>query len=281
MGRYYCIIPMKPLYILKIGGSVATYKNKQPLRVRRALLYDIATEIKKARTKGNFSLVLIHGSGAAGHHLAKKYALHEGALGDPKKIRAALDSQTANQLLDHIITDIFISRGLPVTPCHTASLVIQNNKKVSDFNTNTIRAALENDYIPLLYGEMVFDSQLGMSVCSGDTLAALIARECHAQKIFFASDIDGIFTKDPHLFKDATLIESLYLHTAEKQSALSPSHNTDVTGGLLGKIRELAILADTDIETIEIFNGFQPKRYSQALIGTAFPHTTLSLQTKK
>lgn len=272
---------MKSLYILKIGGSVATYKNHQPLRVRRALLGAIGSEIKKARSKGNFDLVLIHGSGAAGHHLAKKYALHEGTLGDAKKIRAALDSQLANQLLDHIIAEIFIAQGLPIVPCHTASLVVQENKKIRSFNTDTLRAALEKNYIPLLYGEMVLDAALGMSVCSGDTLAALIAKECHAQKIFFASDIDGIFTKDPHLFKDASLIESLYLHTAEKQSALSSSHNTDVTGGLLGKIRALALLADTAIETIEIFNGFQSKRYSQALLGTTFPHTTLSLQTKK
>lgn len=272
---------MKPLYILKIGGSVATYKNHQPLRVRRALLRDIAIEIKKARTEGDFRLVLIHGSGAAGHHLAKQYALHEGTFNDPRKIQAALDSQTANQRLDHIIAEIFISQGLPITPSHTASLVVQKNKKVSHFDTNTLRVALENDYIPLLYGEMVFDTTLGMSVCSGDTLAAFIAKEYHAQKIFFASDIDGIFTKDPHLFPDATLIESLSLDKAEKQSMISTSHNTDVTGGLLGKIRELAILADTHIETIEIFNGYQPRRYWQALLGMAFPHTTLSSQRKK
>lgn len=267
---------MKPLYILKIGGSIATYKNREALAIRRSLLRKIALQIRKAGSKGDFDLILIHGSGAAGHRLAKRFSLHEGVKNDAKKWQASFESQIANQKLDNAIAEIFISQGLRVTPCHTASVVLQKNKRLHRFDTASIDAALENGCIPLLYGEMVFDTDLGMSVCSGDTLAASLSRTHRARKILFASDIDGVFTADPHIRPEAELLERLSLSDVEKRSTLSASHNTDVTGGLLGKIRALySASSDAGLETIEIFNGFSEGNYAKALLGIPFPHTTI------
>lgn len=266
---------MKPLYILKIGGSVATYKNRSGALIRTPLLAKIAESIRKAQKEKKFRLILIHGAGSIGHQLAKKYNLMSGVNGDKKKLYGSLISRLANQKLNTAITEIFIEKGLNVTPAHTSSIIIQENKRLTDCNLKIIKEALSQNYIPLLYGEMVFDTKLGMSICSGDAIAPYLAKKLKAQKIFFASDIDGIFTRDPHIHKDARLIEKVSLKDIEKNATLSKSHNIDVTSGLLGKIKSLNIASDKSIKTVEIFNGLEGKNYERALLNKKFPHTII------
>lgn len=264
------------LFILKIGGSIATFKNRRRLSVRRNLLRKIAKNIKKALDQKKFRLIIIHGSGSAGHGLAKRYALKTGVNGDRKKWRGALLSRIANQKLNSSITEIFSQEDLRITSVHTASAIVQTNGKITGFNLDVISESLKKECVPLLYGDMVFDAALDMSICSGDAIAPYLAQKLKAQKIFFASDIDGIFTQDPHIHKKAKLIGKISLSEIHEKSRLSESHNTDVTGGLLGKIEKLSPLLKTDLEKVEIFNGFNEENFEKALLGKIFPHTVIT-----
>ena len=269
---------MKPLYILKIGGSVATYKNKLGVSVRKELLEKSAIAIKKARDKKDFNLILIHGAGAAGHQLAHKYNLQDGARNNKQKWKGSFESRLVNQELNKRITEIFVFAGLPITPIHTASVIIQKNKKIFDFNLKTIEESLRWGCIPLLYGEMVFDKNLGMTICSGDVIAPYLAKKMKAKKIFFASDIEGIFDKDPHLHKDAKLIENIQMTDIKKIAQLTGSHNIDTTGGLNGKIKNFQKFNVSD--SIEIFNGLRSENFEKVILENYFPHTKLFLKRK-
>jgi isopentenyl phosphate kinase len=268
---------MKPLYILKIGGSVATFKNKPGVSVNSSLLKKIALSIKEAQAKKDFNLVLIHGAGAAGHQLAKQYGLREGTNGDEKKLQGSLLSCVANQKLNNAIFEIFISCGVKIFPIHTASTIVQKNKKISHCNIGIIKESLSRNCMPILYGEMVFDEDLGMSICSGDAIASFLANKMEAEKIFFASDIDGIFDKDPHLNKDAELIEDIKLEDVlnDEKIRITGSHNVDVTDGLLGKIKNLGFKGANSLKSAEIFNGLDEKNYANILLAKKFPHTTI------
>src|SRR4030042_2723874 len=193
---------MKPLYILKIGGSVATYKNRPGFSARETLLKKIATSIKRAQEKEKFGLILIHGAGAVGHQLAKQYGLQGGTGKNNKKQHGAFLSRFANQKLDIAIAESFHKGGLKIASVHTASVIVQKNQKISHCDLEIIKKSLTEKCTPLLYGEMVFDERLGMSICSGDVIAPYLAKKLNAKKIFFASDTEGIFDKDPHIFKN-------------------------------------------------------------------------------
>lgn len=270
-----------PLIILKIGGSVATHKDRAGLAIRTALLKRIALAIRAAIDERPCRLILIHGSGSAGHQLAHDFDLRHGTGTDPLKIDAALRSQRANQALDAAIAEILVAAGLPVVPVHTASVIIQREGRVARFATDAVAIALKQGRIPLLYGEMVPDSRLGFSVCSGDTIAVALAREFDADRIGFASDIAGVFTRDPHRFADASLIETAHFSSLAKHSDLSGSHNIDVTGGLGGKIEKLAPLRRSSLRQVEIFDGLHPAHYRNVLLSIPFPHTTLFFGQKK
>lgn len=272
---------MPPLIILKIGGSVATYKNRPGLAIRTAHLKRVALAIRDARATRHFRLILIHGSGSAGHQIAHDFDLKNGTGSNPKKIDAAIRSQRANQELDAALASIFVQAGVPVIPIHTASVILQRKNIISHFDTKTVEMTLRQGNIPMLYGEMVSDTTLGFSVCSGDAIATLLAEKFSAQKIYFASDIDGVFTRDPHRFPDASLIEQSSLDDLALRSKISGSHNVDVTGGLGGKIRRLLPLRHSSVRQIEIFNGLRASHYTDILTDIYFPHTLISLNKKK
>lgn len=269
------MIYMKPLYILKIGGSVATYKNRSGFSVRKSLLKKIAKSIKEAQKKEKFDLVLIHGAGAAGHQLARKYRLQKGTGKNEKKQHGAFLSRFTNQKLNVAVAESLYRGGLKIVSVHTASAIVQKNKKIFHCDFGIIKKSLTEEFIPLLYGEMVFDEELGMSICSGDAIAAYLTKKLGAKKIFFASDTEGIFDKDPHLFKNARLAEKISLKDIEKKIKLSESHNVDVTGGMSGKIKNLKFVIGNQVEAVEIFNGLKMENYKKVFLGEKFPHTVI------
>jgi isopentenyl phosphate kinase len=268
---------MKNIYILKIGGSVITDKQGSRLSIRKKLLEQIASSIKLAKEKNNFKLILIHGAGSFGHLLAKEYELATGTGKNEKKIKGAILSRISNQKLNGIFTQTFFSQGLNIAAVHTASVILQKNKKIEKFNLENIKQALEKNYIPVLYGDMVFDEKLGMSICSGDNIGAYLAKKLKAERIFFASDIDGVFDSDPHFNKNAKLLEEIDLKNIYKKSKLSKSHSIDTTGGLLGKVESLSELKNSKVRSVEIFNGFKPDNYEKVFLNKKFPHTTILL----
>lgn len=257
---------------------MATFKHRPGISVRKNLLRKIAQAIASSRKEKDFRLILIHGAGGAGHQLAHKYGLKDGIGKSDKKWLGAFESRLANQQLDTAITQIFTSAGLRITPAHTASIIIQKNKRIFDCNIRIIEEALRWDCIPLIYGEMVFDTELGMSICSGDAIAPYLAEKLAAEKIFFASDIEGVFDQDPHRYKNAKLVERIGLAHIRKAAKLTESHNTDVTGGLKGKISQLDLGSSKSLESIEIFNGLKSDNFKKILLGEKFPHTKIYIK---
>jgi isopentenyl phosphate kinase len=266
---------MKPLYIIKIGGSVATHKNRLGVSVRKKLLREIAEAIAETKKKKDFDMILIHGAGAAGHQLAHKYDLKNGVRDNQEKWQGAFESRLVNQRLNNAIAKIFNSAGLRITPAHTASVIIQENKKIAHCNLQLIKEALRWNCIPLLYGEMVFDTKLGMSICSGDAIAPYLAEKLTVNKIFFATDVDGIFDRDPHMHKNASLLKEIDLMNIKKNAKLTKSHNVDVTGGLEGKIASLNSDSANSLRVVEIFNGLLSENFKRAISGENFAHTKI------
>jgi isopentenyl phosphate kinase len=266
---------MKPLYVLKIGGSVATYKDRRGFSVRKSLLKKIAINLKKTLKSKKFHLILVHGAGAMGHQLAKKYALQKGTGKNQWKIKGALLSQAANKKLNVAINKILKTCKLNVFSVHPSVSIIQKNGKIVFCDIKTIKKCLQRKLIPLLYGEMVFDKKTGFSVCSGDAIVAYLAKKFEVQKIFFASDVNGIFEKDPYIYKKAKLVQKINLSKFNRKIKISQSHNKDVTGGLLGKIEKMRKIKNSSVKTIEIFNGLKPENFSKTLLGITFEHTVI------
>lgn len=90
-----------------------------------------------------------------------------------------------------------------------------------------------------------------------DTLAALVAEAVGAELLILLSDIDGLYTADPHKDKSAVLIPKVY-KIDEKTEALSGGAGTALgTGGMITKIRAAKIATANGCDMV-IANGKSP-----------------------
>jgi len=267
-------MPQKEIIIVKIGGSIVTQKYGKRPSLRRAHIQKIASLMVKKYNPEKHALILIHGAGSFGHLHAHRHALAEGTKNHPEKLFRATENQALDEKLNSEIATLFIQAGLPVTGMPTRALALNKNGQISTFEMNGIETAVKVGAIPLLHGDMVFDATWGLSVLSGDILIAKLAEFFSVKKIFFASDVDGIFSKDPHLFKDAELIRKVSLKEIMNGSIqLGESHSIDVTGGLSKKFSSFQKMKS--LESIFFFNGFTVNNFSFPFDQKNFLGTTI------
>lgn len=260
----------KKLVILKIGGSVITDKNRE-LCARTEIINRLAEEIKKAKLD---NLVIVHGGGSFGHHMAKKYGIKEGLKQESQKVGFA-ETHHIMTVLNGLVMDALIWHNVPVVSVTPSSCIITKNGRIHLFEDSILRSLLKMGIIPVLYGDAILDDQLGFTVISGDQIVAHLARKFEASKIVMGVDVDGLFDSDPKKTKNPKLYTSLTLEKLENiKNSIGTSNLSDVTGGMLGKINELTSAIDQGIPVL-IINANKHNRIYKALIGTNVEGTLL------
>jgi isopentenyl phosphate kinase len=256
---------MSPI-ILKIGGSVITKKEKDMLADIKAIKR-IVKEIKEAlESSPNLELVLVHGGGSFGHSVAARYNVHLGfksgnqILGFTKTIQAM-------RKLNLIFVEELQNVGLPAVPLQPSAISIQEDSKLSDMFTKTLKFALNLDCIPVLWGDAVFDEKQGYSILSGDHIVPFLVQKLEFERVIFGTNVDGVFDCDPNTNKNAKLIRLIKLDNIEKiLGNISGSKTTDVTGGMRRKILELLPLVEKGLQ-VEIINAKKPGYILHSLLG--------------
>ncbi|OKY77129.1 MAG: Isopentenyl phosphate kinase enzyme of modified mevalonate pathway [Candidatus Methanohalarchaeum thermophilum] len=210
--------------IIKIGGSLITdkdsYKTPDTHEINR-----IAREISKGINSDR--LILIHGAGSFGHPLVKKFKLNKKSTN--KDLFSILKVQDSVRELNRLFKDSLNKEKIPAYTIHPSSITRTENGEIIDLELNTIRQALKEGYIPLLYGDMVLDTKNRASVLSGDRLVSFLAQELKPNKV-------GMATTTPVLDKNNQKID---LITQTDLENIGESNSTDVTGGMLNKVNEL------------------------------------------
>ncbi|MEP7162614.1 MAG: isopentenyl phosphate kinase [Candidatus Moraniibacteriota bacterium] len=253
----------RPLFIVKLGGSIITHKNREFPSIRKVNIVRIGKALVKNFDLKKYRLILVHGAGSFGHLSAKKFDLAQGTKDHPEKLFRALENQALDQELNTQMVKILQTTALPVTGIKTSSVVTNKEGELSSFEMKALLAALDTNTIPLLYGDMVFDTSWGMSICSGDVLTPFLAEKLKATKIFYASDVDGIFTRDPFQYRDAKLIREISLSgLLSGKISLSRSHNIDVTAGFKGKFEIYKKRVFPSLQAIHVFNGLKSENFN-------------------
>ena len=258
------------MIVLKLGGSVLTDKEK-PMTADRSAIERLAEEISLS---GIRELVLVHGGGSFGHPVAERFNIAEGFKEEPQ-ILGFSKTHRAMVELNRIIVDALIGRGIPALPLAPSSFITTNNRRIETLDLRILRGLLERGFTPVLYGDAVLDTKKGFSILSGDQLSARLSLELGASRLIFGVDIDGVYTSDPKVNPDARLLESLSLREAEDMSGIGRATTTDVTGGMLGKIREALPVVEAGIPVL-ILNAGKPHNIFKALRGEGVIGTLLS-----
>lgn len=232
---------MKKKLVLKIGTSTLTAETD---RVSRGKIEDIARQL--SALKNEYDIVLVSSGAIA---TAKQFISVHGNknLNVSKPALAAI----GQPLLMQVYNEIFRDFGLKTAQCLLTYMDFQHaTAKENTFNT--ITELLKHDYIPIINeNDTVAIEEIILG--DNDKLSALMANLIDADLLVLASDIDGVFDKNPHLDKTAKLIleiknlEDIKQYVQEKNAGLG-------TGGMMSKIIAAEICYEKKIE-MWIVNG--------------------------
>jgi isopentenyl phosphate kinase len=246
--------------ILKLGGSIITYKDK-PFTIHKENIKRITKEIAKS---GSRHLIIVHGGGSYGHVAAKEYNIQEG-FSQRRQLIGFSRTRQAMISLNNILIDALLNEKVPAVSINPSSFIITDQKRMKTINFEVIKRFIEKGFIPVLYGDAVLDDYQGLAILSGDQLVSNLALELEASRIIFGLDVDGVFTANPKIVEDARLIKSFSLSKMKGVVKKGDILNSDVTEGMFGKIKEAAPAVERGIEVILVNAGI-PNRIYKALI---------------
>ena len=248
------------MIILKLGGSIITKKESSTSQIDYDNLNRISKEIKTAldNKDSNLSLqdglIIVHGAGSFGHPPAKKYKIGQVfdiEEYDSKRIGFSKTQNAVNYLNTEVCKN-FIENEIPCVCIQASSFITTENKRIKTGNLDLIEKYLEEGYVPVIYGDPVIDSELKMAILSGDQIIQYFARNLLSKsnndnKVILGTDVDGVYTKNPKTHDDAEHLDKV--SSIDDIEALEAATTVDVTGGMVGKIKELLELADIGINS--------------------------------
>lgn len=253
----------KGVTIIKLGGSVITDKKSQVPRLRAKTLQRLAMEIAEfLRSEGQMkNVIVVHGAGSFGHPLAKKYRLDEGYT-KKRQLEGFFRTRRSIQILNLYVLEALNKAGLNPVSVAPGSVIECSNRRIMEFNHGIFSAYLNEGFLPVTYGDVVLDSEIGFCICSGDTLVEWLARKLRAEKVIFVVDVDGIYDKEPGT-AGARLLEKI--RGNQIPEIKKTSRCVDVTGGIKGKIDVISRMSK-DISVL-VLNGNKKGRLLAGLKG--------------
>lgn len=238
--------------VLKIGGSVLTrktgYREADPDNISR-----MAKAVSSLWKGGVHDFILVHGAGSFGHPLVLKHGINNGVKTDQQRLGYA-DTHAACSELSSLFVTALVEEGVPAVSIPPASVILQKNRRIAGFSP-IAQEYLARGFLPVLHGDMVPDSSLGGSVCSGDQIVAYLGKE--AEFIVLATNVDGVLDDKGNIIEKIT---GANFPEVSKHFKASPG---DVTGAMAGKIKELLALDTASY----IVNAAHPGRIEAIMRG--------------
>lgn len=258
---------LNEVIFIKLGGSVITDKTQRET-VKENTIRMIAREIKAAKEKKkNLRIILGHGGGSFPHYPAKKYRVKEGIISSDSW-RGFAETRAAASKLNQIVTDIFLEEGVNVVSFQPSSSVICNNGKIVHMDVRQLKYLIDNNQIPVTYGDAVLDDHKGCTIISTEDIMVYLARLFFPKKIILAGEVEGVYTSDPLKNKNSRIIKEISNENIEEvKKMIGGSHGTDVTGGMFSKIMEMYNLVKINPQLkVQIISGDIEDRLKKAIL---------------
>ena len=233
--------------VIKIGTSTLTHSTGL-LNIRRVeKLCEVMSDLKNAGHQ-----IILVSSGAIGMGVGK-LSLKAKPTDIPTKQAAAAVGQCE---LMYIYDKLFSEHNHTVAQMLITGADIQNEERKQNFQ-NTLYRLLELDALPIINENDTIATD-EIVIGDNDTLGAIVAKAASADLLILLSDIDGLYTKDPHNNPDAVLLDTVEEITPEIIAMTGGAVTTLGTGGMQTKLHAAEIATNSGIEMV-IANGKEPE----------------------
>ena len=232
--------------VIKLGTSTLAHPTGL-LNIKRVEeLCKVMSDLKNAGHE-----IIIVSSGAIGMGAGKLF-LNE----KPKDIRTKQAAAAVGQCeLMYTYDKLFSEYNHTVAQILITGEDVAHKARRSIFETTMLRL-LELGAIPIINEN---DSVATDEIVIGDndTLGAIVAKSINADLLILLSDIDGLFTADPHKDKNAVLLDTVEEITPEIESMTGGAGSKLGTGGMATKVNAAKIATAAGIDMV-IANGKEP-----------------------
>ncbi len=253
--------------VIKIGTSTLAYSTGR-LNIRR--VEELCKTISDIKNAGHE--IIIVSSGAIGMGVGKL-----GLLSRPKDIPTKQAAAAVGQCeLMYVYDKLFSEYNHVVAQLLITGDDVENEKRHNNFR-NTLNRLLEMDVIPIINeNDTVATDEIVIG--DNDTLAAFVSESVSANKLILLSDIDGLYTSDPHTNPSAKLIKIAHKVDDDLLALAGGSSCALGTGGMVTKLQAAKICLECGCDMV-IANGNNPSNLYDIvdgkLIGTTFTEDTL------
>ena len=123
---------------------------------------------------------------------------------------------------------------------------------------NTLNRLLELGALPIINENDTVATDEITSIGDNDTLAAIVCRCIHADLLVLLSDIDGLYTANPHTHPEARLLPLVERITPEILALADGVGSSLGTGGMSTKLRAAQLVTELGADMV-IANGSHPE----------------------
>ena len=232
--------------VVKVGTSTLAHPSGL-INIRRVEeLCKVMSDLKNA---GNDIILVTSGAIGMG---AGKLQLSE----RPRDVAAKQAAAAVGQCeLMYTYDKLFSEYNHTVAQLLMTGSDFENEERHINFK-NTMDKLLEFKALPIINENDTVATE-EIKVGDNDTLSAMVAVNVNADILILLSDIDGLFTADPHSNPDAKLI-SVVSEINEDILALGGGEGSDLgTGGMRTKLNAAQICTENNCDMI-IANGENP-----------------------
>lgn len=229
--------------VIKVGTSTIAHPSGR-LNIRHVEeLCKVLSDLKNAGHE-----IILVSSGAIGMGVGK-LGLATRPSDMPTKQAAAAVGQCE---LMYTYDRLFAEYNHTVAQILITSADIEQGKQHENFK-NTLNRLLSLNVLPVINENDTIATE-EIAVGDNDTLAAKVAESAEADLLVLMSDIDGLYTADPHKDKEARLIEKVEAITDEVMALGGGKGSSLGTGGMRTKLIAAKIATEAGCDMV-IMNG--------------------------
>ena len=244
------------LVLIKIGGSVATYKER-PVSANYSAIDGFSKAISLIK---HVPIILVHGGGSFGHYWSVKYNMH--TRPDNYDIHGVSVVHESMINLNQIIVSSLIKNGL--NPYLVSAFGLTAGMRPLTTKIRQLYTMAQTGLIPVTFGDVIHINNGNYSILSGDVIMTMIARILNPSKVIFAVNTDGVYNNKKsrktirELTKGDIINSQLFSSRANSQTV------ADITGGMARKVKEALRISSRGIDVM-IVNGMRTDRITEAI----------------
>ena len=233
--------------VIKVGTSTLTHQNGN-INIRR--IENLCKVISDLKNSGLEIIFVSSGAIAMG---VGKLGLNQKPQDIPSKQACAAIGQCE---LMYTYDKLFQEYNHTVAQMLMTGADFENDERHTNFD-NTLNRLLEFGVLPIINeNDTIATSEI--KVGDNDTLSAIVATSANADLLILLSDIDGLYTADPHKVSDASLIPVVEELNEDIKELAGTAGTSRGTGGMITKLHAAQICMDAGIDMI-IANGSAPE----------------------